>query len=93
MPNDTCSVPADEADDSLYCRLEENERLTGIEVAPRNAFEEMMMWTKQGKVWNFPINNEQGVNKLMCFYNKDNNDNNIFLVLYSFNVSFFGLNL
>ncbi|CAG5126749.1 unnamed protein product [Candidula unifasciata] len=25
---------------------------------PRNAFEEMIQWTKEGKLWKFPIDNE-----------------------------------
>ncbi|XP_043854887.1 28S ribosomal protein S31, mitochondrial [Dromiciops gliroides] len=28
---------------------------------PQNAFEEMIQWTKEGKLWTFPINNEAGV--------------------------------
>ena len=28
--------------------------------APRNAFEEWIQWTEQGKLWKFPIDNEQG---------------------------------
>lgn len=28
--------------------------------APRNYFEKMIMWTEQGYVWHFPIDNEQG---------------------------------
>uniref|UniRef100_A0A6J0TC40 Small ribosomal subunit protein mS31 n=1 Tax=Pogona vitticeps TaxID=103695 RepID=A0A6J0TC40_9SAUR len=28
--------------------------------APDNAFEEMIQWTKEGKLWEFPINNEAG---------------------------------
>jgi len=27
---------------------------------PRNAFEEMIRWTEQGKMWKYPINNELG---------------------------------
>lgn len=27
---------------------------------PINAFQEMIQWTKQGKMWKFPIDNEQG---------------------------------
>ena len=27
---------------------------------PRNAFEEQIEWTKQGKLWTFPIDNEAG---------------------------------
>jgi len=29
--------------------------------APRNALEEQIEWTLQGKLWQFPINNEQGL--------------------------------
>ncbi|XP_029458627.1 28S ribosomal protein S31, mitochondrial isoform X2 [Rhinatrema bivittatum] len=28
---------------------------------PRNGFEEMIRWTKEGKLWEFPINNEAGL--------------------------------
>ncbi len=27
--------------------------------APRNALEEMILWTEQGKLWHFPVDNEQ----------------------------------
>jgi len=27
---------------------------------PTNGFEEMILWTEQGKLWKFPINNEHG---------------------------------
>ena len=26
----------------------------------RNALEEKILWTKQGKLWHFPVDNEQG---------------------------------
>jgi len=29
--------------------------------SPRNALEEMMLWTDQGKLWHFPVDNEQGL--------------------------------
>ena len=47
-------------EDGLYERLQEIDRLESIEVPARNGFEEMIYWTKKGRVWNFPINNEQG---------------------------------
>ncbi|CAN7988948.1 unnamed protein product [Ixodes hexagonus] len=28
---------------------------------PKNAYEEMILWTEQGKLWTFPINNEAGL--------------------------------
>ena len=40
--------------------LEQQELHKADSQTPKNAFEEMILWTKQGKVWNFPINNEQG---------------------------------
>ena len=30
---------------------------------PSNSIEEQIVWTEQGKLWKFPINNEEGV----CF--------------------------
>ena len=38
--------------------------------APRNAIEEMVLWTKQGKLWHFPVDNEQGRNH----YTKNKNN-------------------
>jgi len=29
--------------------------------SPRNALEEMILWTEQGKLWHFPIRNEYGI--------------------------------
>ena len=34
---------------------------------PRNALEEFILWTEQGKLWKFPIDNEQ-VSVLFCQY-------------------------
>jgi hypothetical protein len=31
-------------------------------VAPLNGFEEAIQYTNEGKLWNFPIDNEQGLN-------------------------------
>jgi len=31
---------------------------------PSNAFEEMIQWTEEGKLWTFPIDNEQGTRTL-----------------------------
>uniref|UniRef100_A0A023GJQ6 Small ribosomal subunit protein mS31 n=1 Tax=Amblyomma triste TaxID=251400 RepID=A0A023GJQ6_AMBTT len=30
---------------------------------PKNAYEEMILWTEQGKLWKFPINNEAGLDE------------------------------
>ncbi|XP_026183315.1 small ribosomal subunit protein mS31 [Mastacembelus armatus] len=32
-----------------------------INQKPRNGFEEMIQWTKEGKMWQYPINNEAGL--------------------------------
>ncbi|XP_001602988.2 28S ribosomal protein S31, mitochondrial [Nasonia vitripennis] len=29
--------------------------------SPQNVFQELIQWTEQGKIWRFPINNEQGM--------------------------------
>lgn len=31
-----------------------------LNLQPRNGFEEMIQWTKEGKLWQYPINNEAG---------------------------------
>merc|ERR1712137_290804 len=41
---------------------------------PRNALEEMIMQTKQGKLWHFPVDNEQGLD-----YSDDPFYNHVFL--------------
>ncbi|KAG9491971.1 hypothetical protein GDO78_000469 [Eleutherodactylus coqui] len=33
------------------------------EQPPRNGFEEMIQWTKEGKLWTFPIDNEAGLDE------------------------------
>ncbi|KAM6458829.1 small ribosomal subunit protein mS31 [Liasis olivaceus] len=35
---------------------------------PQNGFEEMIQWTKEGKLWEFPINNEVGLEDDAEFY-------------------------
>uniref|UniRef100_A0A2D4PCP6 Small ribosomal subunit protein mS31 n=1 Tax=Micrurus surinamensis TaxID=129470 RepID=A0A2D4PCP6_MICSU len=36
--------------------------------SPQNGFEEMIQWTKEGKLWEFPINNEVGLEVDAEFY-------------------------
>lgn len=43
--------------DSLY----ERELKLAVTHPPKNGFEEMILWTEQGKLWKFPIDNEQGI--------------------------------
>ena len=49
---------------TLFYKLEaeESKRLTSL--PPSNAFEEMICWTEEGKLWTFPIDNEQGTTVL-----------------------------
>ncbi|XP_063226395.1 small ribosomal subunit protein mS31 [Bacillus rossius redtenbacheri] len=42
-------------------RLRERELKLAVTHPPSNVFEEMIQWTEQGKLWKFPINNEQGM--------------------------------
>lgn len=37
-----------------------NELSLSANQMPRNGFEEMIQWTKEGKLWQYPINNEIG---------------------------------
>ncbi|KAM7397860.1 hypothetical protein PAMA_005950 [Pampus argenteus] len=34
---------------------------SAADIRPSNAFEEMIKWTKEGKMWQYPINNEAGL--------------------------------
>jgi len=42
-------------------RLHEKSLQTAVTHPPRNIYEQMIIWTEQGKLWKFPINNEQGM--------------------------------
>lgn len=52
-----------------WSKLEKHELRLRMSMAPRNYFEKMAYWTEEGKIWHFPIDNEQGKanvhNKLM----------------------------
>ncbi|XP_055384355.1 uncharacterized protein LOC129614012 isoform X2 [Condylostylus longicornis] len=41
--------------------LEKRELKLAVTHPPRNYFEKMILWTEQGKLWKFPIDNEQGL--------------------------------
>ncbi|XP_040005969.1 28S ribosomal protein S31, mitochondrial [Xiphias gladius] len=38
-----------------------NQLSLSINQIPRNGYEEMIQWTKEGKMWQYPINNEAGL--------------------------------
>jgi hypothetical protein len=37
---------------------DEKARITNLSMGPRNAIEEQILWTEQGKMWPYPVNNE-----------------------------------
>jgi len=42
-------------------RLHEKSLQTAVTHPPKNIYEQMIIWTEQGKLWKFPIDNEQGM--------------------------------
>jgi small subunit ribosomal protein S31 len=55
--------PQQEVKLKIWDRLLQEEKQLLLTHPPRNALEEMIMWTKQGKIWKFPIDNEQGMDE------------------------------
>lgn len=47
---------------STWNYLQNRELKLAVTHPPRNYFEKMALWTDQGKLWKFPIDNEQGKN-------------------------------
>jgi len=50
----------EECRDTLFDELEAEDSKRLMSLPPSNAFEEMIRWTQEGKLWTFPIDNEQG---------------------------------
>lgn len=50
-------------------RLHQKELQLAITHPPANYFQQMILWTEQGKLWKFPIDNEQGTSFVLkqCF--------------------------
>ncbi|KAG8228080.1 hypothetical protein J437_LFUL000080 [Ladona fulva] len=46
---------------SIWEKLQEREVRLSTSHPPRNYFQQMILWTEQGKLWKFPIDNEQGL--------------------------------
>ena len=46
---------------TTWSRLEKRELKLAVTHPPSNYFEKMMQWTDQQKIWQFPIDNEQGM--------------------------------
>lgn len=41
-------------------QLQDRELRLAVTHPPANYFQQMILWTEQGKIWKFPIDNEQG---------------------------------
>lgn len=50
------------AEVSLWDIVHQEQLQALTRMPPINAFDEMIQWTQEGKLWHFPINNEQGKN-------------------------------
>lgn len=44
-------------------RLYKKSLKTAVTHPPKDIYEQMVLWTEQGKMWTFPIDNEQGLDK------------------------------
>lgn len=51
-----------------WATLEQRELKALTTYSPANIFQELILWTEQGKLWKFPINNEQGFYTLDVFF-------------------------
>lgn len=47
--------------------LEQRELKAFTTNPPANVFQELILWTEQGKLWKFPIDNEQGF-YIICYF-------------------------
>ncbi|CAF2074563.1 unnamed protein product [Rotaria magnacalcarata] len=45
----------------LWEKYENDELIRTSTIPPRNGFEEMIQWTKDGIIWKFPVDNEQDI--------------------------------
>uniref|UniRef100_A0A665UCV7 Small ribosomal subunit protein mS31 n=1 Tax=Echeneis naucrates TaxID=173247 RepID=A0A665UCV7_ECHNA len=55
------SPKTDEAGPTLWDIDFANQLSLSINQMPRNALEELIQWTKEGKMWQYPVNNEAGL--------------------------------
>ena len=44
----------------IFDEIDTLQRKQKMSVLPLNAWHEQMQWTEEGKIWKFPIDNEQG---------------------------------
>lgn len=52
---------------STWAQLHAKDLKLSITHPPSNIYEQMILWTNQGKLWHFPIDNEQGKNFLFSY--------------------------
>ncbi|XP_014213309.1 28S ribosomal protein S31, mitochondrial [Copidosoma floridanum] len=59
------NMPKEEPQQTLrlltWEEMEKKEMQMATFISPQNVFQELIQWTEQGKLWHFPINNEQGL--------------------------------
>uniref|UniRef100_A0A1B0CK83 Small ribosomal subunit protein mS31 n=1 Tax=Lutzomyia longipalpis TaxID=7200 RepID=A0A1B0CK83_LUTLO len=55
----------------IWSLLQQRELQASFESPPRNYFEKMQRWTNEGKIWHFPIDNEQGLEEERKIYFAD----------------------
>lgn len=60
-PADTSEIPKL----TTWETLQKREFKLTLSHPPENIFQEMILWTEQGKLWKFPIDNEQGINAII----------------------------
>nr|CAG4641637.1 EOG090X04UC [Eurycercus lamellatus] len=46
---------------TTWDKLYQRELELAVTLPPANGFQQMIQWTRKGKMWHFPINNEQGM--------------------------------
>lgn len=66
-----------------WAALEQRELKAMTTYPPANIFQELILWTKQGKLWKFPIDNEQGLYTIsyILFFFLENKTIQLFLYI------------
>lgn len=54
-------LPTEQLD--IFSKLQQRELKLAVMHPPSNYFQKMALWTNQGKLWKFPIDNEQGLDE------------------------------
>ncbi|KAK4873281.1 hypothetical protein RN001_015310 [Aquatica leii] len=61
-PEEVCTWP-DSSMNSTWHALHQRELQLSVTHPPSNYFQQMILWTNQGKIWKFPIDNEQDLDE------------------------------